>query len=298
MFELVVSPIREYNLTICEGRVVVRSLARINALLDVWTKDLEAKHRRILADVTFDGSGSDEEIIWSTDEFNTTPKKLSELCDGDAEFYRSILKETLLIYAKSIANAPKDVRKLLYSAITYISEESVFCADGRIILTEWGVQPTDKTDILGMPYGVEVHSDKDEPKNEEAIVNSKGVNKSPQREPSDGPTNSNNNLNRRKKRFNKTWFWIIPVIVLITLLVFLIHGCKSHMESVRDVAPDIATEDIVISSDSINFVASNRFILIIGNPEASLESFVEDFRNSYPDESKYILSNSDSQFST
>lgn len=70
MFELVVSPVREYNLTICEGRVVVRSLVRINALLDVWTRDLEAKHRRILADVTFDGSGSDEEIIWSTDEFN------------------------------------------------------------------------------------------------------------------------------------------------------------------------------------------------------------------------------------
>lgn len=297
MFELVVSPVREYNLTICEGRVVVRSLVRINALLDVWTRDLEAKHRRILADVTFDGSGSDEEIIWSTDEFNTAPKRLSELFYGDAEFYRSILKETLLIYAKSIANAPEEVRKLLYSAITYISEESVFCADGRIVLSEWGVQSTDKTDVLGMPYGVEFHSDNDGPKIEETIVNSKGVNESPQGELSNGPTNtnSNDNLNKRKKRFNKTWFWIIPVLVLITLLVFLIHGCKSPMESVREVAPDIATEDIVISSDSINYVASNRFILIIGNPEASLESFVEDFRNSYPDETKYILSNSDSQ---
>ena len=297
MFELVVSPVREYNLTICEGRVVVRSLARINALLDVWTKGIEAKYRRILADVAFDGSGSDEEIIWSTDVFNTAPKRLSELCDSDAEFYRASLKETLLIYAKSITNAPKEVRKLLYSAITYISEESVFCADGRIVLSEWGVQPTDKTDALGMPYGVEVHSDKDEPKNEEAIVYFKDVDESPQGESSDSPTNynSNDNFYKREKRFNKTWLWIIPVIVLITLLVFLIHGCKSPMESVREVAPDIATEDIVISSDSINFVASNRFILIIGNPEASLESFVEDFRNSYPDETKYILSNSDSQ---
>ena len=112
--ELTVSPIRKYNLTICEGRVVVRSLARINALLDVWTKDIDVKYRRILANVAFDGAGSDEEIIWSTDEFHTTPKRLSELNDSDAESYRKILRENLLLYAQSIANAPKDVCKLLY----------------------------------------------------------------------------------------------------------------------------------------------------------------------------------------
>ena len=88
--ELTVSPIRKYNLTICEGRVVVRSIARINALLDVWTKDIDVKYRRILADVAFDGAGSDEEIIWSTDVFHTTPKRLSELNDSDAESYRKI----------------------------------------------------------------------------------------------------------------------------------------------------------------------------------------------------------------
>ena len=151
MIELVVSSIRDYNLTICEGRIVVRSLGRINALLDVWTKDIDPKCRRILADVIFDGSGSDEEIIWSTNEFQSTPQRLSELNKTEAEIYHKILKETLLLYAQSIAHAPSDVCKLLYSAITYISEESVFCGDGRIVLTEWGVRPTDNTDILGMP---------------------------------------------------------------------------------------------------------------------------------------------------
>lgn len=298
MFELVVSPIRDYNLTICEGRIVVRSLARINALLDVWTKDLDDKYRRILADVAFDGSGSDEEIIWSTEAFQSAPKRLSELNDRDVETYRTILYETLLLYAQSIANAPKDVSKLLYSAITYISEESVFCADGRIVLSEWGVQPTDNAEVLGMPYGVEVHSDNDELQREEGMikVNPEGLNESTPAS-SDCHTNaeSNDNLDKKKKRFNKTWFLIIPLIVLITLLVFLVHGCKSTMETVREVGPDITAEDIVISSDSINYVASNRFILIIGNSESSIESFVEDFRSIYPDESKYVLSNSDSQ---
>lgn len=297
MFELVVSPIREYNLTICEGRIVVRSLARINALLDVWTKDLDDKYRRILADVTFDGSGSDEEIIWSTDKFHTTPKRLSELNDSDAESYREILRENLLLYAQSIANAPKDVYKLLYSAITYISEESVFCADGRIVLSEWGVSSTDDVEILGMPYGIEVSSNKDESKSEEATSNSESVKESSQATPQDSDPNSqsNNNLDKRNKRFNNVWFWIIPLILLIALSLFFIHGCKSPMESVKDIGPDIKNEDIVISSDSVNYVVSNRLILIIGNSEGSLENFVEDFRSIYPDENKYVLSNCDFQ---
>lgn len=297
MFELGVFPIRDYNLTICEGRIVVRSLARINALLDVWTKNLDAKYRRILADVSFDGSGSDEEIIWSTDEFRTAPKRLSELSDSEAEFYRAILKETLLLYAQSIANAPKEICKLLYSAITYISEESVFCADGRIVLSEWGVRPTDNAAILGMPYGIEVLSDKEEPLNKATMGISEKENDSSliTSHEEDQNTKSDIGVDKKKKRLNKSWFWIIPVLILIILLVFLIHGCKSPMESVREVGPDIAIEDIVISTDSINYVASNRFILIIGNPEASLENFVKDFRSLYQDETKYILSNSDPQ---
>lgn len=295
--ELTVSPIRKYNLTICEGRIVVRSLSRINALLDVWSKDLDDKYRRILADVAFDGSGSDEEIIWSTDEFHTTPKRLSELNDSDAESYREILRENLLLYAQSIANAPKDVSKLLYSAITYISEESVFCADGRIVLSEWGVSSTDDVEILGMPYSIKVSSNKDESKSEEATSNSERVKESSHATSQDsGPnTKSNNNLDKRNKRFNKVWFWIILLILLIALSFFFIHGCKSPMESVKEIGPDIKNEDIVISSDSVNYVVSNRLILIIGNSEASLENFVEDFRSIYPDENKYVLSNCDFQ---
>lgn len=295
--ELTVSPIRKYNLTICEGRVVVRSLARINALLDVWTKDIDVKYRRILADVAFDGAGSDEEIIWSTDDFHTTPKRLSELNDSDAESYRKILRENLLLYAQSIANAPKDVCKLLYSAITYISEESVFCADGRIVLSEWGVKPTGNTEVLGMPYGIEVPSEKEGPINKAAMDNPERENDSSLTTLQDDDQNakSDNGLNKGKKRFYKLWLWIIPFIILIVLLVFLIHGCKSPMESVREVAPNITEENIVLSTDSVNYVASNRFILIIGNSEASLENFVEDFRSIYSDENKYVLSNCDSQ---
>lgn len=296
--ELSFSPIRNYNLTICEGRIVVRSLARINALLDVWTKELAPKYHRILADITFDGSGSYEEIIWSTNEFHSTPKRLSELSENEAETYRSILKETLFLYAQSIAHAPRDVSKLLHSAITYISEDSVFCGDGRIVLTEWGVQSTDKTNVLGMPYGIELSSDKDGTKSEVDEACSGNENNSLLVIHQDNLNNSQSkdiDNNKGKKLFNKVWLWIIFLIVFVILLILLIHGCKSPMESVREVGPYIKSNDIVMSSDSINYVVSNRFILVIGNQEASLEDFVADFRSSYPDETKYILSNSDNQ---
>lgn len=295
MIELTTSPVRGYDLTICEGRIVVRSLARINALLDVWTKDLDVKYQRILADVAFDGTGSDEEMIWSTDEFISTPRRLSELGDNEAESYRAILKETLLLYAQSIAHAPKEVRKLLYSAITYLSEESVFCGDGRIVLSEWGVLSKNNTEILGMPYGIEVSIDKDDAKTEKELDNSESYKEFSHVALEDRSYNnkSNDTDGDKKQSFRKTLLWIILLILLIALFLCFMHGCKSSIKSVREVAPDIRNKDIVISSDSINYVVSNRFILVIGNQEASMEDFVDDFRNSYPDETKYILSNSD-----
>lgn len=297
MMELTTSPVREYDFTICEGRIVVRSLARINALLDVWTKDLDVKYRRILADVAFDGTGSDEEMIWSTDVFLSAPRRLSELDDNEAESYRAILKETLLLYAQSIVHAPKEVRKLLYSAITYISEESVFCGDGRVVLSEWGVLSKDNTEILGMPYGIEVSPDKNEAKTEKETVNIESDKECSHITLKDNGynTKSNDTDDDKKRRFRKALLWIILLVVLIAVFLLLMHGCKSSMESVREVAPDIKNEEIVISSDSINYVVLNRFILVIGNQDASLGDFVDDFRNSYPDEKKYILSNSDNQ---
>ena len=82
-----------------------------------------------------------------------------------------------------------------------------------------------------MPYGIEVPSEKEGPINKAAMDNPERENDSSLTTLQDDDQNakSDNGLNKGKKRFYKLWLWIIPFIILIVLLVFLIHGCKSPM---------------------------------------------------------------------
>lgn len=294
MIELAVSPVRAYTLTICEGRIVVRSQSRINALLDIWTKDLPANMKHILADVAFDGTGPDEEIIWSTNVFSSNPSRLSDLSGDVYEKYKDLLQTTLLEYAKAITKAAPDVKKLLYSAITYPSEASVYCGEDRIVLADWGVKSLDDDEVLGMPYGIEVDSTDSGNDSSTEDVNSDRV--STENEPNneqDNDSTQKKGLENTPKRKIKLWYWLLPLILLAVAAVFLINGCSTPLKSVVDVTPGINAEDVSLSEDSVNYIVNNRLILMLTADGATLENFVSDFRKDFPDEEKYILSNPD-----
>lgn len=297
MFELSVSPVRSYILTICDGRVVVRSQSRVNALLDIWGKNLPEDYKNILADVTFDGSGADEEIIWSTDLFSKAPKRLTELTGVEAQRYRNLLQDILSAYAIAISKAEVEVKKLLYDAITYPSESSVFCGEGRIVLTDWGVRPADDSDVLGMPYGIEVEDAP--PASDTNAVEGNDI-------PKIGITDNGDKIDEKEeiktnipseekpKKKLKPLFWILPILILLGLLVaFVINGCSTPMKTVVDVTPEIDSTDISLTEDSVNYIVSNRLVLMLTAADANLEDFVADFRKDYPDEKKYILSSPD-----
>lgn len=294
MIELAVSPVRAYSLTICEGRIVVRSQGRINALLDIWTKHLPDNMKHILADVAFDGSGPDEEIIWSSNAFLSNPIRLSELSGGEYEKYKNLLQVTLLEYAKAIAKAAPDVRKLLYAAITYPSETSVFCGEDRIVLTDWGVKPLDDNEVLGMPYGVDADSPDSGNDGSSEDANSDSVNTEDElNHKQNNDSNQQKGSNDKPKRKIKFWYWLLPLILLALVAVFLINGCSTPLKSVVDVTPGIKTEDVSLSEDSVNYIVNNRLILMLTADGSTLENFVSDFRKDFPDEEKYILSNPD-----
>lgn len=295
MIELSVTPVRTYSLTTIEGRIVVRSQSRINALLDIWTKDLPDNLKHILAEVAFDGSGHDEEIIWSSNVFTRQPVRLSDLSGTEYERYKEILHDTLLEYARAISKAASDVKKLLYAAITYPSEASIFCGEGRIVLTDWGVKPLDDDEVLGMPYGIEVeNSESDEVGAADMSENFGNVEVA---ETKDDNTQNNSSTSQQPeinpKKKIRFWYWLLPLILLILAAVFLINGCSTPLKSVVEVAPEINSEDISLSDDSVNYIVNNRLILMLSADGATLENFVSDFRNDFPDEKKYILSNPD-----
>lgn len=155
MIELSSSKIKAFNLTLYNGEAVVRNQNRINGLIGVRGASIPSQYHGLLAKAEFIGSVVNETIIWKTDVFRTEPTRLSELSPSDRSRYKQILNDALVAYASAISSADKNVRDLLYAAITYPSDQAVFCADSRVVITEWGMKPLGDPGIIGMPYSID-----------------------------------------------------------------------------------------------------------------------------------------------
>ncbi|MCM1140516.1 MAG: S8 family serine peptidase, partial [Muribaculum sp.] len=309
MKELSVSNVRDFKLTICEGRVVVRSASRINGLIGVRNDLIPSQFHGLLASPIFSGAGNTEEVIWASDVFNTTPKRLSELSDSEKSFYSNFLSEALAAYAKAFEHAEDDVKKLIYSAITYPTEHSVFCGDERVVLTEWGMEPIDGSKAFGMPYGedlqnegLEIKHDIEEPvisqdEPEEVVTESKVENIDSKASDNvvEETTKETTGSNAIKKR-PKWWIWLLGILLVVGVIIICIlaNSCSSPMKTVLEVTPEMGKGDVVLSKDSINYVAGNRLMLMLTDESSTIEDFVVAFRKDFPDDKKYILSNPDS----
>lgn len=306
MIELTTSNVRDFKLTICEGRVVVRSQSRIFGLLGVRENLIPVQFQGLLAIPVFSGSGTNEEIIWTTDKFSSTPKSLSDLSGDEKDKYNKLLQDALSTYAEAIADATEDVKRLLYAAITYISESSIFCGEDRLVITEWGVTPLNGCETLGMPIGIEKETSEgkkevtekgiiDSQISEEAINIPKEASDNTSEEDSQTYKKKDSEDNNPRKK-NSYWYWIVALLMIVAVVVIclLANGCSSSMKTVLDTTPELTSENIVISKDSVNYLASNRLMLMITAEDATIEGFVGEFRKDYPDASKYILSSPDS----
>lgn len=314
MMELSSSNIRDFKLTICEGRIVVRSQSRIIGLLGVRENRIPEQYLGLLAIPIFYGSGANEEIIWTTDRFTSSPARLSELSDDKQKYYRIILDSALQSYADAIVDAQEDVKRLLYAAITYISDSSIFCGDDRVVITEWGVTPLTGREVIGMPIGIEneqidpdeKESDKNVGKADYEEPDNQSLESSRNNDNDDNPSIPDKNAKSemteygnkhsgdRKKR--KVLYYIIAALIIaaVTIVCILVNSCSSPMKTVLPTTPELNPEDISLSKDSVNYIVSNRLILMVTAEDTSLESFVGEFRKDYPDQSRYLLSSPDS----
>jgi subtilisin family serine protease len=92
------------------------------------------------------------EIVWATESFQTKPALLSSLDIKDRLFYADILARAIGAM-KEIADTLKEetdnllLSELLTRALSYIDEGSVYCADKKIVIVNWGIMPR-KTGVL------------------------------------------------------------------------------------------------------------------------------------------------------
>ena len=86
------------------------------------------------------------EIIWATESFLTKPVLLCSLTGEDKDYYADILVRAI----QSIENLSASLKEedggdvsdiLLKRALSYVDEGSVYCADGKIVIVNWGMMP-------------------------------------------------------------------------------------------------------------------------------------------------------------
>lgn len=91
------------------------------------------------------------EIVWATESFLTKPVLLCDLTGEKRDYYENILVRAIYSIDKLSAEIKDSIGSdalvdLLNLALSYIDDGSVYCADDKIVIVNWGMVPR-KTDI-------------------------------------------------------------------------------------------------------------------------------------------------------
>lgn len=89
---------------------------------------------------------SKTEIIWSSDAFDTEPKRLHELTGDEKDYYAHLLYKRIqsvreLIEALNTEDGGLPLSELLARVISNIEDKSVYCGEDQIVIVNWGLIP-------------------------------------------------------------------------------------------------------------------------------------------------------------
>lgn len=97
------------------------------------------------------------EITWATEAFNSKPTSLSELNGDDKDYYSIEFKKRIeavetLIETLNNEEDGAPLAEILKKAIIYVDEQSVYCAEGKVVLVNWGIIPRNAQIGIGGIY--------------------------------------------------------------------------------------------------------------------------------------------------
>lgn len=345
--ELLITNLKNYRLTLYKGDAVVRNQSKILALIGTRVSSIPSQYHGLLANVRFTGTALEESIVWETNVFHSSPVPLSKLEGEERVYYEEILANALACYTQIFAQASDDVRNMLFAAISYHSLEKVFCADGKVVIAEWGMSPVMHTNIVRLPYSIDLNEKEDitsfsggnvngghnsstdneekdeddtikledtdvsqdvveeeddildklaEGKNDAILEHTRGQKSTDSENVISNVEHADDNVPSSTPLWRK-WMYGVSAIALLALLCgVILDACSSPMKTVLPVSPSIDSTDVVLSEDSLTYVASTRLLLLLTEEGVQMEDFVRDFRAIYKDEKTYVLSNPDEMF--
>lgn len=288
----------------------VRDYRRTAALLRSRLNAAGAGEADFLAEPRFT---TDHTVEWITDRFDSVPRALSEMRGEERDRYLRILGSLRGRLLKGAAEADAETRPLLECVTSIPGEDCIFCADDRIVITQWGMKPTG----AGNCAGISLLSYTPEPQAAMPAAAPPRHRATPAAVPPAVPPSSATSAAapppatpapsvasvagqgqepRRKRSFKWLW-WLLGALLLVALLWLLTRSCtgSAHGENTRNiekVAPPVSGDKIIPAPDSLSYVAGDRMNIYVLKG-GDLDDFISKFRKEWGDTKKYQLVNPD-----
>lgn len=266
-----------------------------------------------------------KDIEWYTSQFNSTPVPLSMLSGEQRDIYMQKLSQIMSAYRNALPSADDDAYPLMTKLAIVANEDCIYCGEGKVVITQWGIIPkqTGNTETLNLlkfglapkmakpavtpPAPQEPAAQKEikpnpQPENPkvETPASTKEENTIPETKTCSNPLPPQPPLppyKRKEKRKWLKWLWIILALLLLLIgLGLLLRSCdNANAETVKEmkpVAPPVKSEEMIVSEDSLNYIASDRLNVYVLKG-GTLDDFSKAFRKEWGDRQKYQMFNPD-----
>lgn len=131
---------RRYTYIAAGGTEPLRNYRKTLSLLQSRLRDSYPDFSDMLAIPVMQSDGN---IEWTTEQFSSLPRPLSTLSGNEREYYSDLLHDSMTRLKRALASLPADSDVDELHAIASVpSEQTIYCADNRIVIAEWGLRPS------------------------------------------------------------------------------------------------------------------------------------------------------------
>ena len=121
---------------------------RYDSVWSVISAAIAPEYRHFLAVPLY--NDKEDRIYWYIDIWEDFPQRFSELEGAEKARYQAIKDATVSHYRTMAQSLSGEELQILGSALKYVDDERIYCADGKVFLVAWGMTPdTRKHKIIG-----------------------------------------------------------------------------------------------------------------------------------------------------
>lgn len=134
--KLTITQLGGYNVLSVGGDEPLRNYKRT---IGVIKSRMGERYEEFLAEPRFIREG--KAVEWYSTLFSTKPLTLSALEGSERERYTRKLAQVMEAYRSSLPDPDDDAYPLMTKLVIVPDEDSIFCADDRVVITGWGLKP-------------------------------------------------------------------------------------------------------------------------------------------------------------